>query len=386
MTDPRDPGDDWGFPEVDPGIDPASIDLPSDDLVDEAGEPVYDTGSDAWWRQQAEAQRRAAAAEPVVPPSAPVVPEPVAPPELVEPEVLNQPSPLDEAWVPPELPELHPPAPEPEPVAEPVAEAVAGDPSEEVAWDDAPHDEDAWDDSTTAYPAEDPEFTEAEDLEPEPDAAPAPEQGPDWFRGLVEPGAAAVAEPMPEDVPPAVDDESRTRPPYEAEKVGPARALAGAGLALAGVVLAIGAIFVLNDKGEPSGAGPVVSSPTAQATTAAPSATVSPTPTESPDTVVTTPPPVADGPIVPVRVLNNSRIKGLAETAKRTFVAGGWPVPQTGNYRGGTLAVTTVYYPPGQLASAQRFAKQFGITRVAPRFAGIPVPGMTVILTRDYRA
>jgi hypothetical protein len=61
-------------------------------------------------------------------------------------------------------------------------------------------------------------------------------------------------------------------------------------------------------------------------------------------------------------------------------------VATTGNYRGGNIAQTTVYYAPGQQASAERFAKQFGIPRVAPRFPGIPVQGMTVILTRDYRA
>ena len=87
---------------------------------------------------------------------------------------------------------------------------------------------------------------------------------------------------------------------------------------------------------------------------------------------------------MPVTVLNNSRVKGLAERSAERFRAGHWPVPLTGNYRGGTIAVTTVYYPPGQQASAQRFATQFGIDRVAPRFAGLPGSGVTVVLTRDF--
>ncbi|MCU1595889.1 MAG: hypothetical protein JWO12_3281, partial [Frankiales bacterium] len=54
MTGPEEPGDDWAFPEVaSPG--PTSLELPAEDV-----EQAFDTGSDAWWRQQAEAQRRAA--------------------------------------------------------------------------------------------------------------------------------------------------------------------------------------------------------------------------------------------------------------------------------------------------------------------------------------
>lgn len=356
MTDPRDPGDDdWGFPEV----DPASTELPSS--PDE--EQAFDTGSDAWWRAQAEAQRRAAAADPVVPPAAPPAPpEPVAPPELVEPEVLNAPSPLDEDWLPPELPELRPP--------------VVEIPVEDADWDDSPHDEDAWDDSATAYPADD-----TGEL---PAVVDEPQRGPDWYRGLVAPD---VTEPMPEEVPAAeATADTVDRAPYEPGKVGPGRALAGAAIALAGVVLGIGALFVLGDDGEPTG-GPVVVPPSAT-----PSATRSAAPSAEPTTVttsapavVTTTPPVAQAPLVPVRVLNNSKITGLADRAAQRFRAGGWTVPQTGNYRGGTIAVTTVYYDTGQQASAERFAKQFGIPRVAPRFPGIPVPGMTVIVTRDYQ-
>jgi hypothetical protein len=89
-------------------------------------------------------------------------------------------------------------------------------------------------------------------------------------------------------------------------------------------------------------------------------------------------------PVLPVLVLNNSRVKGLADRSAAKFRAGGWPVSGTGNYSGGVISRTTIYYAPGQLASAQRFAKQFAIPRVIPRFSGLPGSGLTVVLTRDY--
>ena len=337
MTGPEEPGDDWGFPEV----DPASTQLPSDPEED----GPYDTGSDAWWRAQAEAQRRAAAAEPVLPPAPPPAAEPPPAPELVEPSVLNTPSPLDEEWVPPELPELRAPDEEP-------AEESAQEPADDVAAVD----------------------------------------GPDWYRGLVDTGTAEASEPMPAEVPPPLEPAGAERPAVEPERVGPARAVAGAALALLGVLLAVGALLVFNGKDEPKGGPTVAFTPNGAGTTsAAPSPTPSPTPTLTPSPPVSaTAPPVvattpAEAPKVPVSVLNNSRISHLADRAAQRFRAGGWTVTQTGNFRG-RVPTTTVYYAPGQQASAERFARQFGIPRVAPRFAGIPVQGMTVILTRDYRA
>jgi hypothetical protein len=358
VTGPNEPGeppsDDWGFPEV----DAASTRLPPEDVEDE---PVYDTGSDAWWRAQAEAQRRAAAAEPAVPPTAPAEPEPEPPPEVVEPTVLNAPSPLDEGWVPPELPELRAPEPEPdpEPEPEPEPEPNAGAGEVDAGWDDTPHDEDAWDDATTAYAAEEPVAEE-----------PPATEGADWFRGLVD-----------------------TTDPVEPQRVGPARAVAGAGLALLGVLLAIGALLVFNGKDEPKGGPTVAFTPNGLGTTTSapsdtPSARPSPTTetTTAPAVVPTTPAATStEAPKVPVSVLNNSRISHLADRAAQRFRAGGWTVSTTGNYSGGTIAKTTVYFAPGQQASAERFATQFGIPRVAPRFRGIPVQGMTVIVTRDYQ-
>lgn len=88
---------------------------------------------------------------------------------------------------------------------------------------------------------------------------------------------------------------------------------------------------------------------------------------------------------VPVLVLNNSRISGLARRAATAFGAGGWPVRGTGNYTGRT-PVTTVYYPTGQEAVARQFAARYpAVRRVLPRPASLPGSGLTVVVTREFR-
>ena len=337
MTDPNDPFD--AFPEVVPA-GPASTELPAGEPEEEV---VYDTGSDAWWRAQAAAQRAAAEQETPAP-TPPTYVEPPAPvyvetPALVEPTVLlptaveptavepSAPSPLDSAWYPEEPPAAAEPEPEPE-----------------------------------------------------------PEPGPIWAATPAE----AVVEPAPDSS--YSEELLRERPEPPSTPVGPLQAAAGAGIAVLGVALAIGALFVFNQHDDTG--SPAVVAPPPVVTTSAPTPTTKPTPTTAPTTAPTTTPttapsattaPAVAAPVVPVSVLNNSKIKGLAKTAAADFRAGGWPVPTEGNYRGGTIATTTVYYGEGQKASAERFAKQFGIPRVAPRFAGLPTTGMTVIVTRDYR-
>jgi hypothetical protein len=169
------------------------------------------------------------------------------------------------------------------------------------------------------------------------------------------------------------------------------RAFFGALLAVAGVALGIAALLLWRDQ--PSGT-PTVALPTGRpSAVGSPSAQPTAAPTSAPTTAPTAAPTAAPSPsaaplaspIVPVTVLNNSKIKGMADRSSRRFAAGGWPIAATGNYRGGTVAQTTVYYAPGQLGSARRFAKQFDIGRVLPRFSGLPGKGMTVVLTRDYR-
>ncbi|SHE77802.1 LytR C-terminal domain-containing protein [Streptoalloteichus hindustanus] len=89
-----------------------------------------------------------------------------------------------------------------------------------------------------------------------------------------------------------------------------------------------------------------------------------------------------------LRVYNNSTIEKLAARAAADFRAAGWQVDEVGNYPGGLIPTTTVYYRPGtdEQAAAEEFARQFGV-RVEPRFDGISdaSPGLIVIVTNDYR-
>jgi hypothetical protein len=178
--------------------------------------------------------------------------------------------------------------------------------------------------------------------------------------------------------------------PAEPPPVSPARKLWGALLAVAAVLLGIGAFLLFNGddhKGTPVVALPTHRTTATHAPTPTPRATTKPTtrPTPSVATPVTaTTAPAVVAPKRPVLVLNNSRIHGLADRSAATFRAGGWTVSGTGNYRGGIISRTTIYYAAGQLGSAQRFARQFGIPRVLPRFSGLPGSGLTVVLTRDY--
>jgi hypothetical protein len=94
----------------------------------------------------------------------------------------------------------------------------------------------------------------------------------------------------------------------------------------------------------------------------------------------------AAAPKLALTVLNNSNVNQLAKRAAARFHAGGWPITLTGAFRG-RIPVTTVYYAPGQQASALALQKQFpAIERVRPRFATLPGSGLTVVLTRTYPA
>lgn len=90
---------------------------------------------------------------------------------------------------------------------------------------------------------------------------------------------------------------------------------------------------------------------------------------------------------VPVRVLNNSMISGLAERAATDLRARGWNVVEVGNYAGGVIPVSTAYYRPGtdEEGAARSVATQLGV-RAEPRFPGIEgaSPGLIVIATNNW--
>jgi hypothetical protein len=90
----------------------------------------------------------------------------------------------------------------------------------------------------------------------------------------------------------------------------------------------------------------------------------------------------------PVRVYNNSTIKGLAARAAEDVKAQGWPVEAVANYPQGRIPASTVYYRPGtpEEASAQALGRALGV-RVEPRFAGLTeaTPGLILIVTNNYK-
>lgn len=155
------------------------------------------------------------------------------------------------------------------------------------------------------------------------------------------------------------------------------RSAFGAIVAVLAVVAGIAGLQALvpsRDRGSPS----VVRTPDAPVVVPPPTATVRPSVSPPP----TTTPPVAERPAL--TVLNNSRVTGLAKKAAADFARAGWPTAATGNMTG-RLAVTTVYYEPGQEAAAAALRAAFpDIRAAAPRYAALPGHGLTVVVTRDY--
>ena len=204
-----------------------------------------------------------------------------------------------------------------------------------------------------------------------------------------QPQPALLPEPVP-----MPDLHVPRRLPADGGPVSPLRAMAGALVAVAGVLLGIGALLWATDapKGDPT-----LTATQAQRTAASPSTLFSPSPEPSPSpspspvvvptAAVSAPPTVpAAPPKLALTVLNNSNRTGLADRAARRFQAGGWPITLTGNFTG-RVSDTTVYYAPGQLESARLLQRSFaGLTRVRPRFEGLPGSGLTVVLTRDFNA
>jgi hypothetical protein len=212
---------------------------------------------------------------------------------------------------------------------------------------------------------------------------------------------ASVPEPLPAE--PAADAAElppsapvlpvpRRHPAAAAGPVSPLRALAGAAVAVAGVLLGIGALLWATDapKGTPAleqSQSSLTAATPSDSAAAPPSVAPSPvsiTPSSSPRVSAATVAPAA--PKLALTVLNNSNRAGLAKRAAARFAAAGWPIKLTGGFRGRVTA-TTVYYAPGQQASALALQRAFpAIERVRPRFAGLPGSGLTVVLIRSYPA
>jgi hypothetical protein len=189
------------------------------------------------------------------------------------------------------------------------------------------------------------------------------------------------------------DSQPEVEPVPARQRASALGAVAGAALAVCGVVLGISALLLaqppppqptepagITSEEQDAGTAGTPAPSAAAASTPAPSPAATPAPTPAPSPAATPAPAVA-----PITVLNNSRIPLLAARAADRFSAAGWPVAATGNYRG-RLSATTVFYGPGQEASARALAARFpGVERVQPRTATLPGSGLTVVLTRDFR-
>ncbi|AOS61245.1 LytR C-terminal domain-containing protein [Actinoalloteichus hymeniacidonis] len=89
----------------------------------------------------------------------------------------------------------------------------------------------------------------------------------------------------------------------------------------------------------------------------------------------------------PLRIFNNSTVRGLAADAADDFEAAGWEVAEVANYSAGVITTTTAYYRPGtpEEQAAGEIGSAFGI-RVEPRFDGIADlgPGVVLLIASDY--
>jgi hypothetical protein len=92
---------------------------------------------------------------------------------------------------------------------------------------------------------------------------------------------------------------------------------------------------------------------------------------------------------IPLVVLNNTTVQGLAEQAAARFEAGGWKVTSYGNYQNDILSTCAYFDPatPGARAAARALRAQFPtIKRVEPKFPQLPAGPVVVVLTPDYSA
>ena len=162
--------------------------------------------------------------------------------------------------------------------------------------------------------------------------------------------------------------------------------LGGIALALVGILVLAIALFALQHPRDESSAAGTPTGKRSSSPIATKSRTVT-TPPASSSTPATSTPGTGTPQRLPLLVLNNTTIKGLAQQAKETFTAGGWTVTDTGNLQN-EIASTCAYYDPsvpGALEAATSLRAQFpAIKRVVPKFAELPAGPIVVVLTPDY--
>ncbi|MFE5287559.1 LytR C-terminal domain-containing protein [Nocardia sp. NPDC056611] len=176
----------------------------------------------------------------------------------------------------------------------------------------------------------------------------------------------------------------------------PLRALAMVLIALAIVFAGIGAMSLSSSDSSDSSAGSTSEAATTTAaqqnSTAAGTPPVVPgsiAPTTTTTAPTTTAAPTTSGAAgidksLPVRVYNNGTVAGLAKKTGDQLSGEGYNITEVGNYPGGVIPKTTVYYgsSPKEQALAKAIAAELGCA-AEPRFPGISdsPTGVIVIVT-----
>jgi cytoskeletal protein RodZ len=136
----------------------------------------------------------------------------------------------------------------------------------------------------------------------------------------------------------------------------------------------------------------VAAEPGAEATEPAPTepapTDTAPPATEPPATTppAETPPPPPPEPDLetPVTVFNSTSVQGLAADAAGQLEDAGWSEVDSGNYPGGTLPASTVFYGTAELeVSARAVAEVLGID-VVELAESDATDGIEVVLERDF--
>jgi hypothetical protein len=162
--------------------------------------------------------------------------------------------------------------------------------------------------------------------------------------------------------------------------------LVSAGLAFAVVA------FVLDERDPGTTASTGAAAPETAATEPAPSesapAATEPPATEPPATQAPAPPVETPAPTpdlaTPVTVFNSTSVSGLAADAADRLTEAGWSDVGSGNYPGGTLPSSTVFYGTADLeVSARAVADVLGID-VVELAESDTTDGIEVVLERDF--
>ena len=114
---------------------------------------------------------------------------------------------------------------------------------------------------------------------------------------------------------------------------------------------------------------------------------------ELPSTPVDTPVEASTPVRAPLTILNATDTTGMAAKASDAFVAAGWQSAGVGGYKGGDVAASTVFFTQGdetQRQAAVQLVDAFPqLQGPTPRFfdvpAGVPAPGLVIVLAADWK-